>query len=106
MEGLGAGERRPEIRLSRHECQATVSLDGLALAVEPEDLAPTLCGADEPQQQTDRGRLASPVGPEVSRDLALGDFEVEVVEGSDAGVSLGEAFCAYSRWSHWRPPPL
>jgi hypothetical protein len=68
-----------------------VRLDGLALAVDPEDLASPLGGRDEPQNESDGGRLARPVGTQVSDDLALGDLEVEMVEGGDVAVTLGES---------------
>ena len=100
MEGLGPGERRPEVRLSGHEGQMAVGLDGLALAVEPEDRATPLRGLDEPQQQSDGGRLSGSVGAQEADHLALGDFEVEVVEGGDIAVALGQALCSYGGGSH------
>jgi hypothetical protein len=77
-----------------------VSLDGLALAVEPEDLAPPFRRTDEPQKQTDGGRLAGSVRTQVADHLALGDLEVEVVEGGDLAVALGETLRSYGRDAH------
>ena len=58
-----------------------MGLDRLALAVEPEDLGPSLARPDQAEQQPDGRGLAGAVGPEVADHLALGDLEVEVVEG-------------------------
>jgi hypothetical protein len=69
----------------------TVGLDRLALAVEPEDLAAPGRGADEPEQQTDGGRFARSVRTQVTDDLALVDFEVEMVESGNVSVAFGEA---------------
>ena len=106
LEGLGAGERRPQVRLAGHEGQAAVGLDRLALAVQAEDLGPPLGRADQPEQQPDRRGLARPVRAEVADHLALRDLEVEVVEGGDAAVALGQPLRAYGRGSHGDRLPL
>ena len=106
LKGLGAGEGRPQVRLTGHERQAAVRLDGLAMAVEAEDLAPPLGRVDEPQQQADRRGLARPVGAQVTDHLTLGDLEIEVIEGCDAAVALRQPLRAYGGSSHSNCLPL
>jgi len=79
-----------------------VGVDSLALAVEAEDLAAPRCRTDEPQQKPDGRRLAGAVGSEEADDLSLEDLEVEVIEGRDGPVALGEALRPDDRGDHWR----
>ena len=106
LKGLGAGEGRPQVRLTGHERQAAVRLDGLAMAVEAEDLAPPLGRVDEPQQQADRRGLARPVGAQVTDHLTLGNLKIEVIEGCDAAVALRQPLRAYGGSSHSNCLPL
>ena len=99
-QGLRSGQRRPQVRLAGHEGHATVRLDGLAVTVETEDRPAALGRLAQPEEKADRGRLARPIGPEITDDLALGNFEVEVIECHDLAVALCEAFGAYGRVRH------
>lgn len=65
-----------------------MGFDGTLPAVDPEDLPTTGRGLDQPEQQSDCGRLARPVGTEIPHHLALVDLEIEVAEGGQAPYRL------------------
>ena len=82
-----------------------MGLYGLALAVDPEDLAPPLAGLDESQEQPDRGRLARPIGTQVADHFAAGDVEVEAVKcGGDIPVAFGKSLGSNGADIHRQPP--
>ena len=105
MEGLGPGQRRPQVRLAGDVGEAPVRLDRLAVTVEPEDLGATRGRADEPEQEPDGGGLPGAVRSEVADDLARPDLEVEVSQRIDGAVALGEALGA-DRGRGLGPRPL
>ena len=43
------------------------------------------------EQDADRGRLAGAVQPEKSENLSLDRFQVQIVDGEDVSVTLGES---------------
>ena len=102
MESLGTCQRRPQACLARHICQPTISFDRLALTVESEDLGTPGRGSDEPEQETDGGRLASPVRTEVTHDLAFGHLETEILDRVDIAVPLGKPLGSNGHRSHSR----
>ena len=102
VEGLGAGERRPQTCLPGHIGQAPMSFDRLALTVEPEDLAASRSRADQPEQKANGGRLPRPVGTEVAHDLTSSHLEIEILERVDTAVVLGQPLGPDGRRSHWR----
>ena len=77
-----------------------MGLDGLALAVEPEDLGAPLGWSDQAEQQADRRGLTRPIGAEVTHHLALGQLEVEISQRIDAAVALGQAHRSNGSCSH------
>ena len=104
VEGLGAGERGPEIGLAGHVGQAPMRLDRLASAVEPEDLGPAGARPGQPQEEANGGGLPGAVGPQVADNLTLGDLEIEVLQGVDVAVALGQTFGPDGRRAHWALP--
>src|ERR1022692_503043 len=82
------------------QCQPPVCLNGLVLAVEPEDLSAPRGRPGQPQQQANSGGLSGPVRSQVANDLALGDLEVEAEQGIAGAVSLGQALSADGRSAH------
>ena len=81
-----------------------MGVDGLALAVEAEDLAAPRRRLREPQQETDRRRLAGSIRAEVPDHLPRRDLEVEVVQRHDVAEALGQTFRAYGHVTHRGPP--
>jgi len=57
-----------------------VDLDGVGVAVATKDLRSPGGRSDEPQQQTDRGRLAGAVRTQVADDVAARNLEVQRYE--------------------------
>ena len=74
-----------------------MGLDGLAQAVESEDLGPPRTRPCQPQKQADGRRLAGPVRPEVADNLTLRHLELKVDQRTDSAVVLPKTLGAY-RW--------
>ena len=62
----------------------------LAAAVETEDLGAPGGGEDQAEEEPDGRRLPGTVRAEVPDDLAFGHFEVQVPQGVDRAVALGQ----------------
>ena len=100
MNCLEPGERGPQAGLAGDVGEPAVRLDGLALAVQAEDLSPPRRWPGQPQEQADGGGLPGAVRPQVTDDLALGDLEVEAEQGIGGAVALGQTLGADGRSSH------
>ncbi len=100
MNRLEPGERGPQAGLAGDVSEPPVCLDGLALAVEPEDLCPPRRRPGQPQEQADGGRLPGTVRPQVTDDLARGDLEVEADQRIGRTVALGQTLGADGRSTH------
>ena len=104
VERLGTGQRRPQVGFPGHVGEAPMRLDGLALAVEAEDLAAPRRRLREAEHETDRRRLAGSIGAEVPDHLPRRDLEVEMVERHHVAEALGQAFRSYCHVTHRGPP--
>ena len=88
VDDLAPGEGRPQVHLARHVREPSVqphSIDPGVAAEEPDGAA---VGADQAEQDPDRGRLARPVRSEVAVHLASGDLQVEPVERTRSAEGL------------------
>jgi hypothetical protein len=95
LERLPARQRRPQERLPGDVREPPVRGDRLRPGVDAEQLGPAGRRAVEPEQESDRGRLAGAVRPEVAVYLALLDDQIELVERDRLAVALGEALGVY-----------
>lgn len=77
---------------------------GLALGVEAEHLGPAAARADQPEEEPDGGGLPGAVRSEEAQDLTFGHLEVEVLQGVDRAVALGQALGFDCRWSQVASP--
>ena len=71
-----------------------MGLDCLALCVEPEDLSAAGGRADQSQQQPDRGGLPRTIGAKVAQDFAWRHLKIEIVDGVELAVALGQSLGA------------
>jgi hypothetical protein len=80
VQRLGAGQRRPQVRLAGDVGEASVRLDRLAMTVESEDLTVTTAGNEEAEQETDQRCLAGSVGTQAANDFADSYVELQVAQ--------------------------
>ena len=88
---LRPGEVGVEGVLGWHVADVPPDLDAVGHAVEAQDGGATPRREDEVQERPDGRRLAGAVGPEEAEDLAALDLQVEVLDGMDVAVVLGQA---------------
>jgi hypothetical protein len=90
VDDLAARQLGPQVDVARHVRQAAVELDGVApgIAAQQGELAGV--GAEQAEQDPDRGRLAGAVRSEEAVDRARRDVEVQAVEGSGGAEPLDQ----------------
>jgi hypothetical protein len=88
LERLGAGQRRPQVRLGGHERHPPVRLNRVAPCIDPVELRPSGARAEQAEQQPDRGRLARSVRAEVPVHLAGLDRQIEQIQRNRVAVPL------------------
>ena len=79
-------------RRFRQISDALLNLHGRLQHVEPGDFRRARRRRHEARQHPHRCRLASSIRSQEANDLALLDFEGNVIDGDSARVSLGETF--------------
>jgi hypothetical protein len=92
---LHGGPPGQEAEVLKHHADATPQSGQMAdfqpVHVVPQDRELALRGALLAEEQPEKGGLTGPGGTGEEGELALGELEVDVVEGQDAaGVSLGD----------------
>ena len=80
VDGLAAGQRRPQRDIAGHISDLAVQRDGVGPRVAAEQPHAAAVGLDQTQQDPDGGRLAGAVGPEEAVHFALAHAQVEAVE--------------------------
>ena len=91
VDRLAAGQVRPQVDVAGDVGEPAVQRDRVAPRVAAEQRDRAGVGAQQPEQDADRRRLARAVGPEEAVDLALRDLEVEPVERAERAERLDEA---------------
>jgi hypothetical protein len=86
---LAAHHAGPEVGFARHIRQPTVKLRRATLNIEPENGGDAGRRRNQPQEQTNGGRLAGSVRAEVPQHLALHDIQVQIAERNLPSVALG-----------------
>ena len=76
----------------RHVADTRAHLAGLAGHVEPGHAGPSAGGRKVTGQDPHGRALARAVGPEKTDDFPFLDREIEILDGRDAGVFLGQSF--------------
>lgn len=96
VDGLAAGQVRPELDVTGYVGEPPVQGDGVFPRVLAEQLGGAGVGAQEPEQDADGGRLAGAVGAEEAVDLTGVDGEVEAVQcvrAAERLVQSGDGDC-------------
>ena len=88
VDHLSTAEVRPQVHLTGHVRQASVQADRVAPRVAAEQGEPALVGAEHPEQDPDRRRLAGPVGSEEAVHLPRPYLQVEMIKGSRVGSEV------------------
>src|SRR6187401_2987744 len=88
VEVLAAGEPAVKSDAVRQVADPTLHLERVARRVEADDARLAVARLREAQEHEDRRRLARPVRPEESVDLARADAEGQVVDRDEIAVSL------------------
>ena len=90
VDHLAAGEVRPEAHVAGYVREPAVQLGGLRPGVAAEQRHRPAVGAQQPEQDADRGGLARPVRAEEPVHLALRDVQVEPVKRHGLAVGLAQ----------------
>ena len=88
---LAPGQVRVEADRVREVADAALDLERAAGRVEPDDAGLALGRLGQPEEHQDRRRLAGAVLAEQAEDLAGLDLEIEMVDGDEVAVGLGQA---------------
>ena len=91
VDGLAAGEARPQLDVAGHVGEPAVQLDRVVPGVAAEQPCGAGVGAQQAEQDADGGGLPGAVGSEEAVYLAGLDREVESVECAGAAEGLDQA---------------
>ncbi len=91
VDGLAAGQVRPEVDVAGDVGQSAVQCDGIAPRVAAEQPHRTRVGAQQAEQDPHRGGLARSVGAEEAVHLAGCDCQVQSVQGAGTAERLDQS---------------
>ena len=91
VQGLGAGQPRPQGHIAGHIGRGAGDRRGVAARIHAQDPDGPGITAVHAQQDADGGGLARSVGAEESVDLSRLDRQVEAVDGPQSSEDLGQA---------------
>ena len=106
VDGLAAGESRPEAHLARHVGEAAVEGDDVAPRVPAEHLHVAGVRAQQAEQHPDRGGLAGAVRAEEAVHLTAFHLQVQAVEGGEPPVRLDQSLHADDRFHGRKSTPV
>jgi hypothetical protein len=90
FEKLGAGKAIEEQRFIRHQADAFLNFELVALHGQAEQLDRPGIGRDEAGEHADGGGLPCSIGPEKSEETAAGNGEAEAIDGGLGSVEFSE----------------
>ena len=89
-EHLPAGQVLVQAILAGQVADAAPHPQAVGTAVQTQHPGVAAAGAQQIQQQPDRGGLARPVGPEKPEDLALGHLQIDPLDPLLGTIELGQ----------------
>ena len=91
VDGLAAGQRRPQRDIARHVGDLAVQFDGVGPRIAAQQPHAAAVGLHQAQQDADGGRLAGAVGAEEPVHLTFAHRQVEAVQRPHRTEVLGQA---------------